>query len=85
MGESILKDFSMDMHSRLKNTVDAGVKCKVNESEDRLYIEINRLGLVYKTFIENISNIATDEKKVEYEFDKVIKKYRSFVNHKFFY
>lgn len=82
----IFKKFSMSFFNRLKNTVNGSVRCTVNESEDKLYIEINKLGVQYKTSIENISTVITEgDTAVEIEFDKVIKKYRNFINHKFFY
>ena len=80
-----MKEFSIDMFNRLKNTVNGGVKCTVNEEENKLYVEITRLGVVYKTYIDGISDILDDQSKIEYEFDKIVKKYRSFINHKFFY
>lgn len=81
-----LKAFSVSFYNKLKNTINAGIKCTVNEDEDKLYIEINRLGLQYKTAIDNLSEIVdADESVSEKEFDKIIKKFRSFVNHKFFY
>lgn len=84
MGEK-MKEFSITMFNMLKNTINGGVKCTVNEDEDKLYIEITRLGVVYKTSIEGISDILDDQSKIEFEFDKIVKKYRSFINHKFFY
>lgn len=80
-----MKDFSIDMFNRLKNTINGKVKCTPNETENRLYIEICRLGVIYKTYIENIIDIIGNEQQTEIEFDKIVKKYRSFINHKFFY
>jgi len=83
--EDIIKQFSIDFHSKLKNTVNGGIKCTVDENEDKLYIEINRLGVQYKTSVEKISEIIKNESDVEVAFDKVVKRYRSYINHKFFY
>ena len=81
-----MKEFSINFYNRIKNTVNASVKTTVNEDENKLYIEIARLGLVYKTSISDISEIMEKgESEMEIAFDKLIKKYRSFVNHKFFY
>lgn len=82
----IFKSFSISFFNRLKNTVNGSVRCTINESEDKMYIEINKLGVQYKTSVNDISNvIAGGDTSVELEFDKVIKKYRSFIKHKFFY
>ena len=83
--DEALKTFSKNFYNRLKNTVNASVKCTVNEEEDKLNIEFNRLGLQYKTSIKDISEVINKgESEIEIEFDKVMKRYRSFVNHKFF-
>jgi len=83
--DEMLLTFSKNFYNRLKNTVNASVKCTVNEEEDKLNIEFNRLGLQYKTSIKDISSIiAKGEPEIEIAFDKVVKKYRSFINHKFF-
>ena len=84
MGDK-MKELSIKIFNMLKNTINGGINCTVNEPEDKLYIEINRLGVVYKTVIDNISDILDDQDAIEREFDKVVKKYRSFINHKFFY
>ena len=84
MGDK-MKELSIKIFNMLKNTVNGGVKCTVNEDENKLYIEITRLGVVYKTAIDNISDILDDQSSIEREFDKIVKKYRSFINHKFFY
>lgn len=84
--EEAYKAFSTGFYNRLKNTINASIKCTVNETEDKLYIEISRLGLQYKTSIEDISEIMhKGDSEIEKQFDKVVKKFRSFVNHKFFY
>lgn len=85
MGEEAYKSFCIDFHNRLKNTINASIKCTVNTDEDKLYIEINRLGLQYKTSVDNVKDILDNTDKIEMEFDKVIKRFRSFVKHKFFY
>ena len=79
------KKFSIRMYNRLKNTINAGIKCDVKE-DDILEIEINRLGLIYRTTVKDISVIISKgDSEEELAFDKVVKRYRSFVNHKFFY
>ena len=84
--DEIFKNFSINFFNRLKNTVNGSVKCTVSESEDKLYIDINRLGVQYKTSVENISKIiAEGDSAIELAFDKVVKRYRAFINHKFFY
>lgn len=84
--EEMFKQFSVNFHRKLKNTVNGGVKCTVDEKEDKLYIEIERLGVQYKTSVDKISEIiASGETDIEITFDKVVKRYRSFINHKFFY
>lgn len=86
MGEEIFKNFSIKFFNMLKNTVNGSVKCTVDSESDKLYIDINRLGVQYKTSVENISAIiAEGDSAVELAFDKVVKRYRSFINHKFFY
>lgn len=84
--EEAYKATSINFYNRLKNTINGSVKCTVNEEEDKLYIEINRLGVQYKTSIEDLSDIISGgEDALEVAFDKVVKKFRSYVNHKFFY
>lgn len=78
------KELSIDMFNRLKNTVYGKVRCTPNEAENRLYIEIGQIGVIYKMHIENLSDIMDNEQKIEIEFDKVVRKYRAFINHKFF-
>lgn len=86
MGEEIFKNFSISFFNRLKNTVNGSVKCTVNEKEDRLYIDIARMGVQYKTTVDNVSELINDgDSAIEIAFDKVVKRYRSFINHKFFY
>lgn len=83
--DEMYKNFSINFYNRLKNTVDASVYCNVNEDEDKMYITIERLGIQYKTCVENVTFlIQNDISLTEMEFDKVIKRYRSFINHKFF-
>lgn len=85
MENEVLKQFSISFHNKLKNTIDAGIRCTANETEDRLYIEINRLGLQYKTSIDGITEIIQNgDSAIERAFDIVVKRFRSFVNHKFF-
>lgn len=85
MENEVLKQFSISFHNKLKNTIDAGIRCTVNEAEDKLYIEINRLGLQYKTSIDGITEIIQNgDSAIERAFDIVVKRFRSFVNHKFF-
>lgn len=80
------KSFSINFYNRLKNTINASIKCKIDEHDNsKLNIEINRLGLQYNTSITGVNDILDDKDKIDIEFDKVVKKYRSFVKHKFFY
>ena len=86
MDEIIYKNFSKRFYNKLKNTVNASVLCTVNEDEDKLNIEFNRLGLQYKTSVKNLSEvIESGEAEAEIEFDKVIKRYKTFIHHKFFF
>lgn len=79
------KALSMNFQSRLKNTINAKIRCTVDIDEDKMYIEICRLGLQYKTSINGASSMLNDISIIEKEFDKIVNKYRSFVTHKFFY
>ncbi len=84
--DDMYKQFSINFYNKLKNTVNGKVRCTVNENEDKLNIEINRLGLQYNTSVEKITDIIRDgETATEIAFDKVVKRYRAFVNHKYFY
>ena len=86
MGEEVLKDFSISFYNKLKNTVNGSVKCTVNVEEDKLNIYIGRMGLEYNTSIDKISSIISEgDDAIDIAFQKVVKRYRSFVNHKFFY
>ena len=80
------KQFSINFFNKLKNTVNGKVRCTVDEKNDKLNIDICRLGIQYNTSVENISElIKKGENDIEIAFDKVVKRYRSFVNHKYFY
>ena len=41
--DEALKTFSKNFYNRLKNTVNASVKCTVNEEEDKLNIEFRKI------------------------------------------
>lgn len=79
------KALSINFHNRLKNTINGGIKCTIDIDNDKMNIEINRLGLQYKTSIDEVSRMLNDISETEKEFDRVVKRFRSFVNHKFFY
>lgn len=83
--DEMYKAYSINFYNRLKNTVNGSVNCKIDEENDKMNITIARMGLQYKTYIPDISKIVGDIKETEKEFDKVVRKYRSFVEHKFFY
>lgn len=84
--DEVYNTFSINMHNRLKNTINASIKCKYDEKEDKLNIDITRLGILYKTSISNVTKlISSDIYETEKEFDKVVSKYRNFIFHKFFY
>ena len=86
MMEEMYKNFSIGFHNRLKNTVNGKIRCTVDEKNDKLNIDICRLGIQYNTSIENVSDIIkSGETAMEIAFDKVVKRYRSFINHKYFY
>lgn len=79
-----IKNVSKDIWNKLKNTVNASVDCKYDDKADKLNVEISRLGLIYKTSIKDFSSKCTDETDIEIAFDKVVKSYRQYVEHKFF-
>ena len=83
--DEMYKAFSIGFYNRLKNTVNGSVNCKIDEENDKMNIMICRMGLQYKTYIPDVSKWMNDIQETEKEFDKVIRKYRSFVEHKFFY
>lgn len=84
--DEMYKNFSINFHNRLKNTVNGKIRCTVDEKNDKLIIDICRLGIQYTTSVEKISEIINSgETAAEIAFDKVVKRYRSFVNHKYFY
>jgi len=84
--DDMYKQFSINFYNKLKNTVNGKVRCTVDENEDKLNIEINRLGIQYNTSVSGITEmIQNGETAMEIAFDKVVKRYRSFVNHKYFY
>lgn len=82
--DEIYKSFSDNFYNRLKNTINASINCKVKQ-DDSLYIEINRFGVQYKTSVKNVSKLINNIEEMEKEFNKVIKRYRMFIEHKFFY
>jgi len=86
MDENVYKEFCIDIHNKLKNTINASINCKINSETDVLYVNINRLGIEYDMSIKNISNViknGTDE--IDKCFTKIVKSYKNFIKHKFFY
>lgn len=82
--EEIYKAFSIKFYNLLKNTINASVNCTVDK-EDKMHIVIGRLGLEYKTSISNVSRLIDNTSEMEKEFDKLIKRYRTYVLKKYFY
>ena len=65
--DDMYKQFSINFYNKLKNTVNGKVRCTVNENEDKLNIEINRLGLQYNTSVEKITDIIRDKRRKGHE------------------
>lgn len=85
MDETVYKNFSTKFWNMLKNVVNGQINCTPNIEKDTLYIKISRLGIEYETSVKEMSNCISDVSLLEKEFDKVIKRYRSWVLHKYFY
>ena len=85
MDEQVYKNFSISFYNKLKNTVNARVKCTVDAEKDILYITISRLGIEYETSVKEVSTIIANSSEADKAFDAVVKRYRSWVLHKYFY
>lgn len=86
MDEQQYKAFSVSFYNRLKNTINARINTQYDEKEDKLNIEIGRLGVLYKTSVKDVTKlISSDISETEKEFDKIVNKYKNFIAHKFFY
>ena len=85
MDETVYKNFSKSFYNKLKNTVNARVKCVENTEKDILYITISRLGIEYETSVKEMSKLISDASEADKAFELVVKRYRSFVLHKYFY
>lgn len=81
----IYKVFSIKLWNRLKNVTRGQVNCTPDEEKDTLYIKISRLGIEYETSIKEVSKCISNTDIMEKEFDKVIKRYKSWVLHKYFF
>lgn len=81
-----LKNFCKEVHNRLKSIANASIKCVIDDEKDIFYVNFSRLGIDYDTSIKDISSIVeTGEDGIEKCVTKVIKSYRNYINHKFFY
>ena len=86
MDEKCKKEFCEDLHNRLKSSINASIHCKIDEEKDILHVNVARLGIEYGTSIKDISSIAeTGEDGIERCVTKIVKSFRNFINHKFFY
>lgn len=79
------KLFSIKLWNRLKNVVRGQINCTPNVEKDTLYIKISRLGIEYETSIKEVQKCIDNTDTMEREFDKVIKRYKSWVSHKYFF
>lgn len=78
--------FCKNIHSRLKDTVNASVNCVYIEDTDSVKVSIGRLGIQYETYIKDVTDIIkSGEDGIEKCFTKLVKNYRNWINHKFFY
>lgn len=85
MDETVYKNFSIKFWNLLKNVINAQIKCTINVEKDTMYITISRLGIEYETSVKDISNCISNVSEMERAFDTVVKHYRSWVLHKYFY
>ena len=84
--DEMYTSFRIDIHNRLKSSINAAINCKIDEEKDILYVSIKRLGVSYDTTIKGCSNIIKDgEDGIDKCLTKIVNSYRSFINHKFFY
>ena len=78
--------FCKGIHNRLKDTVNASVDCRYIESTDSMRVSIGRLGIQYETYVKDVTEIIkSGEDGMDKCFTKLVKNYRNFINHKFFY
>lgn len=84
--EEMYKEFCMDIFGKLKDSVNASIHCAINDETDCLTVDISRLGINYTTTIKDCSSIIQNgEDGIDKCVSKIIKSYRNWINHKFFY
>ena len=84
--DEIWKIFCTNVHGRLKSCINAAINCRIDDEKDILYVNISRLGIDYGTSIKDISReVEAGDDGIERCVSKVVKSFRNFVNHKFFY
>ena len=86
MDENVYKDFCIKIFDRLKSTCNASINCKVDTDKDILHVSFKRLGIDYDTSVNNVSDIIkSGEDKIDECVTKIVKSYKNFIKHKFFY
>lgn len=85
MDETVYKNFSTKFWNLLKNVINGQINCTANVEKDTLYIKISRLGIEYETSVKEMSKCIANTETMEKEFDKVVKRYKSWVLHKYFF
>ena len=80
------KIFCTNVHSRLKSSINASIRCNIDDEKDIMYVSIMRLGVNYDMSIKDISKeIENGEDGIDKCLTKIVNSYRNFINHKFFY
>lgn len=86
MDENVYNDFCIKLHGRLKSSCNASINCKVDTDKDILHVSFKRLGIAYDTSANNVSDIIkSGEDKIDECVTKIVKSYKNFIKHKFFY
>ena len=84
MDENVYKDFCIKLHDRLKSTCNASINCKVDKNI--LHVSFKRLGIDYDISVNDVSDIIeSGEDKIDECVTKIVKSYKNFIKHKFFY
>lgn len=83
--DEMYENFRINIHKKLKDCVNASIYLYIDE-DDNLVVDISRLAVNYVTKVKNCSHIIQDgEDGIDHCVSKIVRSYRNFINHKFFY
>ena len=86
MDENDYKKFCINIWDKLKSTCNASINCQVDTDKDILHVSFERLGINYDTSVKNVSDILKNgEDEIDKCITEIVKSYKNFIKHKFFY